>query len=426
MAPIEDHPLRMKLANELHARPFARLHAPMTACYMAIKKPQDAAARDRNLDFQHLLKLLDYYGADHPSPGATHYYGQVGKVWLKWEQHTEFTSYTAFSEGISERPFDPIAFEAFPLDWLEAMPGTRLTSAIIRVALEEDEDHMCGEIEKWFVADSLAASRVLDQSAVLATDFRIDPAGHIRLAVFVKPDTTERRIGRIVQRISEIETYKAMSMLGFARVKGMSAELEELDLKLTHLIEQMAADDVAAEETLQKLLNISAELENLSSLAAFRFSATKAYDALVGQRIEVMREERCHGRQTFREFMMRRFDPAMRTVVATETRLQAMADRAMRAGNLLRTRVDVERQGQNQKLLASMDRRADAQLQLQKTVEGLSVVAISYYAINLVLYILGPVPEMLGLSKYWAGTIVAPLVILGVWYAIGRIKDHVE
>ncbi len=103
----------------------------------------------------------------------------------------------------------------------------------------------------------------------------------------------------------------------------------------------------------------------------------------MNQRIDVLREERFEGRQTFGEFMMRRFDPAMRTVKATERRLQAMADRAMRAGDLLRTRVDVERSAQNQKLLESMDRRADLQLRLQKTVEGLSVVAISYYAVNL-------------------------------------------
>ena len=124
--------------------------------------------------------------------------------------------------------------------------------------------------------------------------------------------------------------------------------------------------------------------------SSFRFGATGAYEAIVNQRIEVLREDRFQGRQTFAEFMMRRFDPAMRTVKATERRLQTMAERAIRAGDLLRTRVDVERSAQNQKLLESMDKRADLQLRLQKTVEGLSVVAISYYAVNLVLYMVQP------------------------------------
>jgi uncharacterized membrane-anchored protein len=124
--------------------------------------------------------------------------------------------------------------------------------------------------------------------------------------------------------------------------------------------------------------------------------------------VQVLREERFRGRQTFAEFMMRRFDPAMRTVKSTEARLEAMTTRAIRAGDLLRTRVDVDRSAQNQELLASMDRRSDLALRLQKTVEGLSVVAISYYAVNLVVYLIGPLAEPIGLSK----TILTALVVL--------------
>ena len=90
-------------------------------------------------------------------------------------------------------------------------------------------------------------------------------------------------------------------------------------------------------KTLDALLSISAELESLSAQSAFRFAATEAYEAIVGQRVEVLRERRFAGRQTFGEFMIRRYDPAMRTVKSTALRLSAMADRAMRAGQLLRT-----------------------------------------------------------------------------------------
>jgi uncharacterized membrane-anchored protein len=72
-----------------------------------------------------------------------------------------------------------------------------------------------------------------------------------------------------------------------------------------------------------------------------------------------------------------------------------MAERAERAAELLRTRVDVERSAQNQRLLESMDRRADLQLRLQHTVEGLSVVAISYYAVSLAAYLLAPLAHAL-------------------------------
>ena len=173
---------------------------------------------------------------------------------------------------------------------------------------------------------------------------------------------------------------------------------------------------------LDDLLGISAELESMIVKSSFRFGATGAYETIVNQRIGILREQRFDGRQTFGEFMMRRFDPAMRTVKSTERRLSQMSDRAARAADLLRTRVDVERSAQNQALLESMDRRADTQLRLQRTVEGLSVVAISYYAVNLALYVLGPAEEALGVGKAVMAALVTPVIVLLVWLMVSRIR----
>ncbi|WP_224823359.1 DUF3422 family protein [Cognatishimia sp. MH4019] len=424
---MQDHPLRYALSNELHARPFPSLDAPCTAAYLAIKQPKDAAARNRQADTDHLTALLDRYGAPHPQPGATHYFGKIGRHTLKWEQHTEFVTYTVFSEGLGSRPFDPHDFEVFPEDWLADAPGNRVTSALIRVDdRPEEEDQIAPLIADWFVPESLACSHVLDQTATIAGDFRIDPAGHLRFAVFVAGDTGARRVGRIVQRLCEIETYKSMSMLGLARVRDMGKRMNEMDTELTELVGDMTSNGAPAESTLKSLLGISAELENMMAQASFRFGATGAYEAIVNQRIDVLREERFQGRQTFAEFMMRRFDPAMRTVKATERRLAAMSDRALRAGDLLRTRVDVERSAQNQKLLESMDKRADLQLRLQKTVEGLSVVAISYYAVNLVINMAEPFGDAAGLSKLVMTAIATPVVILLVWWMVQRVRKSME
>ena len=124
--------------------------------------------------------------------------------------------------------------------------------------------------------------------------------------------------------------------------------------------------------------------------------------------------------------MSRRYDPSMRTVQAAERRLQAMADRGMRAAELLRTRVDVQRNAQNQALLESMDRRADAQLRLQSTVEGLSVVAISYYAVSLALYLLAPLGTFGELGEVWLAALVTPPVVLGVWWMVRRIRRRIH
>jgi uncharacterized membrane-anchored protein len=192
------------------------------------------------------------------------------------------------------------------------------------------------------------------------------------------------------------------------------------------MMREMTRGEVPAEQTLSQLLTISAELEAMAAQSAFRFGATGAYAALVNQRISLLREERFVGFQTMTEFMLRRFEPAMRTVESTEKRLEVLADRARRAGELLRTRVDVERSAQNSALLESMDRRADLQLRLQHTVEGLSVVAISYYAVSLAGYALYPLGTMLGLSKGMLTAILTPLVIGAVFLAVRRIRNSLH
>jgi uncharacterized membrane-anchored protein len=427
MPPIDDHPLRYPLTNELHARPFPSLEVPCTAVFLAYKEPVDAANRDRSRDLAHLIDLLDRNGSPHPQPEATHFSGPIGRHELKWESHTEFVTYSAFCPGVSARPFDPEEMRVFPDNWLATAPGKRLVSLLIRVeVMPEDEDEVTSHLEDWFVPESLACSRVVDGAAIVAGDFRIDPAGQMRFAVFVRPGTGARRVGRIVQRLCEIETYRAMSMLGLMRARRMSARLNEIDPKLSALVSGLDSAGQSPEATLHELLAISAELESQAVQVSFRFGATAAYEAIVNQRIEVLREVRIQGRQTFGEFMMRRYDPAMRTVKSAEARLRSMAERAQRAAELLRTRVDVERSAQNQKLLESMDKRADLQLRLQRTVEGLSVVAISYYAVNLATYAAYPLTDRLNISKGVATAIATPLVILLVWAAVRRIRRQMD
>jgi uncharacterized membrane-anchored protein len=426
MPPIADHPLRYAMANELHARPFPAVGAPSRAAFLAIKPASNAAGRDRGADRTHLIDLLDRFGAQHPQPDATHYFGKIGRHHLKWESHTEFVTYTIFGEGVADQPFDAATFSIFPQDWLEAAPGVRVTSALIRIEVADGDDGIIEKAREWFVPESLAISRVIENDLVVAGDFRIDHAGHTRFAVFARPHVGNRRVGRVVQRLCEIETYKSMSMLGLSRARELGPRMAAFDEKLTGLLEDMRGSEGDPAKVLQSLLEVSAEIENTIAQTSFRFGATVAYEKIVNQRIEVLRETRFEGRQTFSEFMMRRFDPAMRTVNSTKERLNAMSDRALRAGDLLRTRVDVERSAQNQELLTSMDKRADLQLRLQRTVEGLSVVAISYYAVNLVLYVIAPISEPLGIGKVLMAALATPVVLLFVWLMINRIRKHME
>ncbi len=420
---LKDYPLRYELANELHARPFPAVPINGEAGFIAIKRAEDAANRDREADRTHLLALLDRFGADHPKPNATHYFGEIGRYRLKWESHTEFVTYTLFSDTFGDRPFDGSVMKALPADWLAEAPGLLLTSVLIRI--EEKANGLEDKFRDWFVPESLAASHVLDGCATIAGDFRIDAAGYVRFALFCEPGTGERRIGRIVQRLCEIETYKTMSMITLPRARALGSRLGEMDAQLSDLVGELRRPDSDSDGTLAGLLSIGSELETMLARSAFRFGATQAYTTLVEQRIDVLREMRVDGRQTFAEFMTRRFDPAMRTCRSVEKRMESLAERARRAGDLLSTRVNVERSDQSRELLTSMDKRADLQLRLQRTVEGLSVVAIGYYAVNLVGYLLYPVAATTGLSKEMVTAAAVLPVVLLVWWIVRRIRNRV-
>ena len=426
MSDMREHPLRFKATNELHARPFPIVSASARAAFFAYGSLDDSVGRSNSSDWDHLIQLLDRFGAPHPAPNATHYFGKLGQAWIKWERHTEFTTYTAIFDNLGIVAFDGTEFNIFPADWLDSTPGVRLTSSAIRIESTASTKTIQRHLKSHFVAESLAVSRVLDGAAVIAGDYRIDVHGNLRFSVFVSPTTGRNRIGRVVQRLNEIEVYKTMSMLGLFQARELSSRLSAVDHSMSELVAALSDENVSAEANLDALLEMSAELESNSAQVAYRFAASKAYAAIVSQRIEVLREERFEGVQTFREFMMRRYDPSMRTVQAMDARLQDLIARAKRTGDLLRTRVNVERQGQNQDLLAGMNRRADMQLNLQKTVEGLSIVAVSYYATGLMLYLLAPIPSIFGVSKVFLTAAVAPIVVAAVYFALRRIRKNLK
>jgi len=428
--PIADHPLRFALSNELHARPFPELTAPCRAAYLVIKQPSGAAKRDRLLDRAHLLALLDRYGAAHPSPDATHHTASLGRSFLKWEMHSEFVSYSLYTEGVEERPFDGHAFNLFPKDWLAEAPGVVISSVLMRMETTDFATQsmpaLSEKLGKWFVSESLVAAYVVDREAIIATDFRIDEAGHVRFAVVVNTGVSQRRLGRIAQRLLETETYMNASMLGFPLARRVADEVDDMQAELSAVFDDLAEDKSKDSATLEELLHLAGRIENLASRTAFRFGATEAYSKIVEERIKILREERFEGRQMMSEFMMRRYMPAMRTCLATKNRLHELSERTERAANLLRTRVDVENAAQNKLVLARMDQRAGLQLRLQETVEGLSVVAISYYAVSLLNYLLAPVAPVLGLEKYQLSAMITVPVLLLVWVFAKRVRARLK
>ncbi len=425
---LADHPLRYPLSAELHARPFSEMAAPGRALFLAVKAAEDSAKRSPAGDLAHLTAFIDRHGGPHPAPEANHYFADFGRFQLKWERHTEIVTYTLYETGAAGALFRAGLAGHLPDDWLAEAPGQVISAIQIEVldadGVEAAMAKLRDELAPHFANESMACARLLDDNAVAIGDFRIHEGGLARFGLIVHGPAGPRRIGRAVQRLIEMETYRTLAMLAFPTARQVAGRLNEIESALGDLIAQIGRDGKPEPEAeiLRRLTALSAEIETLAAGSAFRFGASGAYEAIVTERIAMLREARLEGWQQFSEFMVRRFDPAMRTVHAAERRLEELAARASRIASLLSTRVNVAVQTQNQEVLEKMNRRAALQLRLQATIEGFSVVAISYYAVNLISYLLAPLAKGLGADKTVLTAVsVIPLVAL-VWWAIRRLR----
>jgi uncharacterized membrane-anchored protein len=216
-------------------------------------------------------------------------------------------------------------------------------------------------------------------------------------------------------------------LFGLPVAKSLQAMLGEAERELADITAAMEQEGRSEQELLDTLAGLAARIERATAQHGYRFSATAAYHALVRARITELREKAIPGTQTIGEFMQRRLSPAMATVESTAGRLASLSQRIERAGALLRTRVDIAREMQNHQLLAKLTRGQDLQLRLQTTVEGLSIAAISYYVVSLLLYAAKALKEA-GVPLHpeiTAGALI-PLVLWGTWRLTRRIHRRLR
>ncbi len=407
------HAERNRLLAEAHARPYMPLPSPTLATRIA----NLSLAED---DLAHMVALCRQLGEPEPGPETRWCAINAGAWKLRWERHTEASTWT-FYRPLAEDvipALDETALDLAPRDWLAAMPGVVLVGSHITL-LRKRPPQMTdfGEEE--------IAVQVADGAAQVFTDFRPGPDLFTRIQL-IQPEPNAAIAGRIVHRLFEIETYRLMALLAFplAGPAGkLLSRLEEEAAAAAQEVTEVGGVD-ADRALLNRLAGLAGEAQALLGRTSFRFSAAGAYYGLVRERIEQLRETRLEGRPTIAEFMERRLAPAMRTCTAVAERLQGVVAHISTTSQLLNTRVDVAAEVTNGRLLASMDRRARLQLRLQQTVEGLSVAAISYYALGLLNYVFKAA------DLFWrnfdpalATGISAPLVIAAVWRSLHRVRS---
>jgi uncharacterized membrane-anchored protein len=375
------HPQRVELNDEAHARPPDALAMPARVTLLAYVSDWSS----REVELERVADLARRHGVEPPLAGAVHFSADLGPFRLKWERHTEFARYMVIRSGTAPEGFEDPAIDALPAGWLDGIPGRIITATHVVLARERERD---ADVERTaadlFAGNALVGASVGGGAARAFTDFRIHSDGFGRVWIADR-SLTPRQAGRMVQRLLELDIYRLMAVLALPVARELGPFLTRCEDELAQITTLLAnAADSDESELLDRLTRLAAEIESRGSRSDYRFRAASAYHDIVQRRIEELREERIQGLQTFREFTERRLAPALNTCRTTAARLDSLSARVARATQLLSTRVDLTCERQNQTLLASMDRRAQMQLRLQGTVEGLSVAAITYYVVGLV------------------------------------------
>jgi uncharacterized membrane-anchored protein len=412
------------LHNEIHARPPQALTAPLAISHIVMVC--DAAQLEASR--AHVAALARDHHLPVPDAQSSHCRIDLAQYQLRWELHTEFVSWTIMcampADRVAEvepnRAFDQVAQE-----WISSLPGQCLTGLHLWVlpALAEGAPAL---VKKMLNEDALIASSVAGGVAEVYTDFAMRADGFSRM-VLLAGQLSPRRLGRLVQRLLEIETYRMTALLGLPAAREASSVLASAERELAELARAIRSATAADEPMLlDRLTKLAGQVESQHAANHSRFSASAAYFELVDRRISEINETALPGMQTIGEFMDRRLTPARSTCEWATLRQNSLSQRVSRISNLLRTRVEIEQQQSSQALLETMNSRQDMQLKMQSTVEGLSVAAITYYIVGLVSY-LAKGASKLGWPWSAESTAAAtiPIVAIGVWWSLRRLHHKV-
>ena len=429
-----DDPQRLKLHNEVHARPSARVRLPALISYVALLN----TGITREQECEHLRRLPGHTDLSLERLQGNFLRLRCEGYTVKWERHTEFTRYSIVQPlpahaGWGATLPELASHAATGTDWLRSLPG-QTVAAIHLAMLPEgmDDPQLLERAQQWLGEGMLIGSRMGNtvegrSHSCLLTHLRIGDDGFERMLVLATANTTESRAGRVSQRVLELETYRLMALRGLPVAKQLSPVLAQAESQLADITARLEGQQGGDQDLLDDLVGLAVRVERATAEHGYRFSATRAYHAVLRERIAELRERPLHGTQTVGEFMQRRVSPAIATVEATADRLAALSERVSRTSALLRTRVDIVTEAQNQQLLEKLTRGQDLQLRLQSTVEGLSIAAISYYVVSLLLYGAKAL-KLAGLPiqpELAVGAMI-PLVLWGAWRAVQRIHDKLH
>lgn len=418
------HPLKDALIDELHNRPFPVVDGPAQVSSLVFLHNGN-----REAELDQLIALAQSQGATAPKANADCYYQSFKEFDLRWEFHNEFSTYTVIRHGEPEQALFTDIFSFLPSDWVKNLQGQVIAANHIDLRPAALAPKTEQEFAQKFNDQRLVGSKIYDGLATIWTSVQSEDDGFIRTLI-IDEGLDSSQAGRVIRNLLEIAAYRSMTLLALPTARQLMPEVRHLEQRLVEtndkLNQLVSLEDEQA--LMNELIEEATQLEKLVADHNFRFSASEAYFNLTESRLDMLREQKIPTIRTLKQFHARRFIPAFNTCMSVVKRKENLSKRISRTSELLHLRLQLSLETQNQQLLASMDKRSEIQLRLQQTVEGLSVIAMTYYSMSLIELLLKPVvmENYLPISQGMALALITPVVFFGAIFLTLRIRKKLH
>lgn len=421
--PIRQHPMRDRIEQELQQGFFSALPTPCRVRHFMLTRHASSQHTERQV----LHDLANQHGFIlQQASQQAHVQWPGGQLRIQF--HTEYSSYSFidavpsaveqwFNDPYHDLPctefFSHLPGQVLRVHQLLLLPPPAITPVNTSTILSP---HM---VHEFFHHEHMIGSVICQGRAEFYTDFVKHPEGAGR-SILRNQGLTDDEAARLVQQLCDIGNYRKLSLLGLTMAQQAMQQLHDMELQLAELNRYIAEQPVHSSpshamvdnlangpadkepptppsattsatpsrqppytdtQLLAQLSQLAANTEHLIAHSSTRLHASVAYYQLTMDKIGGLDEQHIAGLLSLREFTARRLTPAYRTVTSVQQRQRNLSQRLGRVTELLRTRVNLRLQQQNTQILQNLSQRAGLQLQLQRTVEPLSVVALGYYSL---------------------------------------------
>lgn len=347
-------------------------------------------------EFRYVLQCLDISDNDaviEEKFGYGQKFSDAGdRLIVVWEAHTEYYTYQIW-HIINNKEIQPTFGEiTFPDYHFPLCPlGEQITSLDIVVTIHPE--YSADEIQKLIPGQFLYGGHICHENISVITSFVEDANQRERYLIYSQaaPPLTQN-LNQLIDGITTLENYTHLILRPLRSFSEAIDEIHEFErhhlIKKGRISEQLPASTATAlDEWMTELTADYVEVSRLAEAMRYQLSAAVPYESILKVTIQSIQEQPMPPYRPISEYVVGRITGIADGYKQLMRRIDAMNSAIEGTISIIRARIELLLARQNITLLVSMDQTTKRQAILQRTVESLSFIIISYYVTSLANYI---------------------------------------